>query len=95
MSIKINFSKIINSDVFDICLIIISFIMNEEQWNEFYNLLRDILKNSDYRFVGLDAFNEINTLLILVFIEDKIDNFNFKNPEMLKLSYIYRNLLVD
>ena len=63
--------------------------MNEEQWNEFYNSLRDILKNSDYRFVGLDAFNEINTLLILVFIEDKIDNFNFENPEMLKLSYIY------
>jgi len=63
--------------------------MNEEQWNEFYNLLRDILKNNDYRFVGLDAFNEINTLLILVFIEDKLDNFNFENPEMLKLSYIY------
>ena len=65
-------------------------IMNsKEQWSGFYKSLRDILRNGSSKFTGMDAFNEINTLLILVFLEDKFDNFKVENIEMCKFKNIY------
>ena len=66
-------------------------IMNtKEQWFGFYKSLRDILRgNNCSNFSGMEAFNEINTLLILIFLEDKLDNFEIKNAEMCKFTYIY------
>ena len=45
-------------------------LMNtKEQWFGFYKSLRDILRNGYSKFTGMEAFNEINTLLILIFLE--------------------------
>ena len=65
-------------------------IMNtKEQWFVFYKSLRDILRDGDSKYTGMEAFNEINTLLILIFLEDKLDNFNIQNAKMCKFKYIY------
>ena len=65
-------------------------IMNtKEQWFGFYKSLRDILRDGTSKYTGMEAFNEINTLLILVFLEDKLENFDIENVEMCKFRYIY------
>jgi len=70
--------------------VINSIVMNsKEQWFGFYKSLRDILRDGTSKYTGMEAFNEINTLLILVFLEDKLDNFDIKNIEMCKFTYIY------
>lgn len=68
------------------------FIMSsKEEWVSFYKSLRDVLRNGDSKFTGMEAFNEINTLLILVFIEGILHNFmnNKDNIEMCSFSNIY------
>ena len=64
---------------------------SKEEWISFYKSLRDILRNGDSKFSGMEAFNEINTILILVFIEDILHNFfTDKNEiEMCSFSNIY------
>ena len=70
--------------------VINSIVMNsKEQWFGFYKSLRDILRDGTSKYTGMEAFNEINTLLILVFLEDKLDNFDIKNVKMCKFTYIY------
>jgi len=65
-------------------------IMNtKEQWFGFYKSLRDILRDGSSKYTGMEAFNEINTLLILVFLEEKLNNFDIENAEMCKFLYIY------
>ena len=65
-------------------------IMNtKEQWFGFYKSLRDILRDGASKYTGMEAFNEINTLLILVFLEDKLENFDIEKIEMCKFKYIY------
>jgi len=65
-------------------------IMNtKEQWFGFYKSLRDILRDGASKYTGMEAFNEINTLLILVFLEDKLENFDIENIEMCKFRYMY------
>jgi len=71
-------------------------LMNtKEQWFGFYKSLRNILRNGDSKFSGMEAFNEINTLLILVLLEDKLDNFELDNAEMCKFRNIYKLFFTD
>ena len=63
----------------------------KEEWIGFYKSLRDVLRNGDSKFSGMEAFNEINTLLILVFIEEILHNFikNEDDVKMCSFSNIY------
>lgn len=58
----------------------------------FFHKLHCILRDGEIGLTGLNALNEINNMILIVFMEQFIDKYNLN--ENIKFSYIYNKYVI-